>query len=171
MRRSLTPIPNAAHVGNILLVTLAKLVAAIAQPILRWRARTEGPRQRKRIAAMTTTPIAGAEAGPRVRVAGTVEATAAAGLRALAFFVRDDDGARALVQPRRRPRGIWSADGTTLAAVAPGGNRVDIVGVTPPNPRVDRELAAPGNDGARLVVRRNPKRTRSSSSAAEAARC
>jgi hypothetical protein len=132
---------------DLLLVTIAKLVAAIAQPILRWRARTAGPRQRRRIATMTTTPIASADAGPCIRVAGTVEAAAAAGARALAFFVRDDDGARALVQPASAA-GIWSADGSTLAAVAPG-DRVDVVGVARrPDPRVDRELA--GSE-ARLV--------------------
>ena len=133
---------------DLLLVTLAKLVAAIAQPILRWRARTEGPRQRKRIAGMTLTPLARADAGARIRVAGTVEAVAAAGPRALAFFVRDDDGARALVQPASAA-GIWSADGATLAAVA-AGDRVDVVGVARhADPRIDRELA--GDDAARLV--------------------
>ncbi len=134
---------------DLLLVTLAKLVAAIAQPILRWRARTEGPRQRKRIAAMATTPIATADAGIRVRVAGTVEAAAAAGARALAFFVRDDDGARALVQPGSAA-GIWSADGQAVPAVA-AGDRVDIVGVArAADARIDRELAT-SNDGTRLV--------------------
>ena len=132
---------------DLLLVTLAKLVTALAQPVLRWRARTEGPRQRKRIATMATTPIAAAPTGARVRVAGTVEAAAAAGPRARAFFVRDDGGARALVQPASAA-GIWTGDGAALDTIA-AGDRVDVVGVArAPDPRVDRELG-PGE--ARLV--------------------
>ena len=129
---------------DLLLVTIAKLVTALAQPVLRWRARTEGPRQRKRIAAMATTPLAEARAGVRVRVAGVVEPAAS---RSGAFFVRDGDGTRVLVQPASAA-GVWSGDGATLAAVAPG-DRVDVVGVArAPDARVDREL---GDGGARLV--------------------
>lgn len=132
---------------DLLLVAVARLVTALAQPVLRWRARTEGPRQRKRIASMATTPMATAPAGARVRVGGTVEAAPAGGPRARAFVVRDDDGARALVQPASAA-GIWSGDGAALDAVAPG-DRVDVVGVArPPDARVDREL---GTSEARLV--------------------
>jgi hypothetical protein len=123
---------------DLLLVTLAKLVTAIAQPILRWRARTEGPRQRKRIAAMATTPIAAAAAGARVRISGVVEPAES---RGAAFFVRDDDGGRALVQPASAA-GVWLSDGVEAGALA-GGDRVDVVGVArAANRAIDRELAA-----------------------------
>ena len=129
---------------DLLLVTFAKLVSALAQPVLRWRARTEAPRQRKRIGQMPTTPIGTAIAGARVRVAGTVEP---AGARGAAFFVRDADGACALVHPAAAA-GVWAPDGTVLSTVA-AGDRVDVVGVArAPDRRVDRELA---DGGARLV--------------------
>jgi hypothetical protein len=129
---------------DLLLVTFAKLVSALAQPVLRWRARTEAPRQRKRIGQMATTPIGAATAGARVRVAGTVEP---AGARGDAFFVVDADGARALVQPAAAA-GVWASDGTPLSMVA-AGDRVDVVGVgRAPDRRVDRELVG---GGARLV--------------------
>lgn len=126
---------------DLLLVTLAKLVSALAQPVLRRRARTFAPRERKRIAQMTTTPIGAAVAGARVRVAGTVEPAPAAGpARAAAFFVRDADGSRALVQPAAAA-GVWAGGGSALTTVA-AGERVDVVGVArTPDRRVDRELA------------------------------
>ena len=130
---------------DLLLVTLAKLVSALAQPVLRWRARTEAPRQRKRIAQMATTAIGAATAGARVRIAGTVEP---AGVPGAAFFVRDEEGARALVHPAAAA-GVWASDGTVLPAVA-AGDRVDVVGVgRAPDRRVDRELGDGG--GTRLV--------------------
>lgn len=129
---------------DLLLVTLAKLVSALAQPVLRWRARTAAPRQRKRIGQMATTPIGAAVAGARVRIAGTVETV---GARGAASFVRDEDGTRALVQPAAAA-GVWASDGTVLSTVA-AGDRVDVVGVArAPDRRVDREL---GDGGARLV--------------------
>ena len=121
---------------DLLLVTLAKLVSAVAQPVLRWRARTEAPRQRKRIATMATTPIAAAAAGARVRIAGVVEAAGSS--RSAAFFVRDAAGQRALVQPGAAA-GVWSRDGSA-ASVVPG-DRVDVVGVARAASRaIDREL-------------------------------
>jgi hypothetical protein len=123
---------------DLLLVALAKLVTAIAQPILRWRARGEGPRQRKRIATMAATPIAAAVAGARVRVSGIVEPAPS---RGAAFFVRDDAGTWALVQPASAA-GLWSSDGADLAAPA-AGDRVDVVGVArAANRAIDRELGA-----------------------------
>jgi hypothetical protein len=123
---------------DLLLVTLAKLVAAVAQPILRWRARGEGPRQRKRIATMATTPIAAAVAGARVRISGLVEPSPS---RGAAFFVRDDAGTRALVQPASAA-GVWSSDGAETGAPA-AGDRVDVVGVArAANRAIDRELGA-----------------------------
>ncbi|MCU1281369.1 MAG: hypothetical protein JWM53_4915, partial [bacterium] len=89
---------------DLLFVSLAKGVSAVAQPVLRWRARTEGPRQRARIAAMPTTPIAAAPSGLRVRIAGTVTPLPS---RTGAFLVRDGSGAAALVQPASAA-GIWS---------------------------------------------------------------
>ena len=136
---------HAVRMWDLLLVTFAKLVTALAQPILRWRARGEGPRQRKRIAEMAMTPIAAAVAGARVRVAGTVEP---AGARGAAFFVRDVDGARALVQPASAA-GVWATDGTVLDRVG-AGDRVEVVGVArAPDRRVDREL---GDGGAARLV-------------------
>ncbi|MGZ3405620.1 MAG: hypothetical protein ACXVAN_04185 [Polyangia bacterium] len=125
---------------DLLLVTLAKLVSAVAQPILRWRARTEAPRQRKRIAAMATTPIAAVVAGARVRIAGVVEELTS---RGGAFFVRDGAGARALVQPASAAGG-WSAhaDGAGSGTLA-AGDRVDVGGVARAADRaIDRELDA-----------------------------
>src|SRR5262249_36261112 len=90
--------------------------------------------------------IASAPPGTRIRVAGTVE-PAAAGPRARAFLVRDDGGARALVQPASAA-GIWSTAGDALDAVA-AGDRVDVVGgARTPDPRVDRGLQP---SDARLV--------------------
>lgn len=123
---------------DLLLVTLAKLVSALAQPVLRWRARTAGPRQRKRIASMTTTPIAAALAGARVRISGVVEPAAS---RGGAFFVRDDAGSRALVQPASAA-GVWSSAGGPSSAPT-AGDRVDVVGVArAANGAIDRELDA-----------------------------
>ena len=132
---------------DLLLVTLAKLVTALAQPILRWRARGEGPRQRKRIATMATTPIAAALAGARVRVSGIVEPAPS---RGAAFFVRDDAGTRALVQPASAA-GAWSSDGAALGGALAAGDRVEVVGVARAADRaIDRELADANTD-ARLV--------------------
>lgn len=130
---------------DFFLVTLAKLVSALAQPVLRWRARAEGPRQRKRIEAMPTTPLAGAPVGARVRVAGIVEPARAPSGRG-AWIVRGEDGATALVQPASAAA-IWSADGVALDGVA-AGDRVEVVGVArAPHPAIDRELQG----GERLV--------------------
>ncbi|MCA1663712.1 MAG: hypothetical protein LC659_05505 [Myxococcales bacterium] len=132
---------------DLLLVAFAKLVTALAQPALRWRARSEGPRKRRRIAAMATTPIGEARAGLRVRVAGSVEPAQS---RSGAFFVADGDGSRALVQPASAA-GVWASDGSALESVA-AGDHVDVVGVARlPDPAVDRELAGDGAREARLV--------------------
>ena len=135
---------------DLLLVTLAKGVSAAAQPVLRWRARTEGPRQRARIADMPTTPIAEAHAGIRVRIAGTVEALRARApepSRTGAFLVRDGSGAAALVQPASAA-GIYASDGSPAAR--PGdGTRVDVCGVARAvDAALDREVA----DGAVRLV-------------------
>jgi hypothetical protein len=129
---------------DFLFVTLAKGVAAAAQPVLRWRARTEGPRQRARIGDMPTTPIADAHDGLRVRIAGTVEPLPA---RTGAFLVRDGSGAAALVQPASAA-GIFASDGSP--APRPGaGEVVDVCGVARTvDAALDRELP-PG--AARLV--------------------
>jgi hypothetical protein len=129
---------------DLFLVTVAKGVSAAAQPVLRWRARTEGPRQRARIAGMPTTPIAEAHAGVRVRIAGTVEPLPS---RTGAFLVRDGSGAAALVQPASAA-GIYASDGSPAAR--PGaGARVDVCGVARAvDAALDRELA---HGAARLV--------------------
>ncbi len=130
---------------DLLFVTLAKGVTAAAQPVLRWRARTEGPRQRARIAAMPTTPIAEVAAGVRVRVAGIVEPLPA---RTGAFLVRDGSGAAALVQPAAAA-GIWSHDGAAADRPA-AGEHVDVVGVARASDKaLDRELGGAGH--ARVV--------------------
>jgi hypothetical protein len=132
---------------DLLFVTLAKGVTAAAQPVLRWRERTEGPRQRARIAAMPTTPIADVVAGPRVRIAGAVEPLAS---RTGAFLVRDGSGAAALVQPASAA-GIWSSDGQAVAPPA-AGDHVDVVGVArAADARIDRELVGAAAADTRVV--------------------
>jgi len=129
---------------DFLFVSLAKGVAAAAQPVLRWRARTEGPRQRARIGDMPTTPIAAAAAGVRVRIAGVVEPLTS---RMGAFVVCDASGAAALVQPASAA-GIFAADGSPTGRPS-AGETVDVCGVARAvDARLDRELA--GGD-ARLV--------------------
>jgi hypothetical protein len=92
---------------DFLLVSVAKLVVALFEPIFDRIERRQAVRRRREMVTMPALSIGEARRRVRVKIAGIVE-PAAACRRGAAFFVRDQAGAWALVQPAAAAA-VWAA--------------------------------------------------------------